>query len=295
MREALPPSNQHLRRLRWRESVYVFLYCLTPYAAWRARYYAFRNASRAIVRGDADAAAVEINGPHAAYVRERLTSLVDDNGRIALALGNAAPRVRETPSPSNQASNARALAESLEDRLRFVGIDGYTPTPHGIAARMVQLAAIMHGERVLEPSAGSGRLVEAVLAATPFANVDVCELAIAAREVLVVKQRYLTFSLIGSNFLHLATSPTFDAILMHPPAAEAAAHVLKAFQLHLRRGGRMVAIVPDQAVFAGDRAAQMLRNTIDTHADEPDGELIVGGIGDPPTIPSRLYVLRKPD
>jgi hypothetical protein len=267
---------------------------------WRARYNAFRNAKRSIARGDDAPALAELAGPHRDYVQRRLAGLAVDDERIASVLASAAPHVRESAPPSFQGSRhaargaeARTFACSLEDRLRFAAVPDYWPTSHGIAARMVQVAGLVAGEHVLEPSAGAGRLVEAILQHDPFVNVHACELAIPCREVLVVKQRYLTFDLVGSDFLHLSGGRAYDAILMHPPAMHAAPHVVKAFARHLGAGGRLVAIVPDAVVYAGDRKSQTLKRLIDDHADEPDGELIPGGVGESPVLPARLYVLRR--
>lgn len=263
--------------------------------AWRARYYALRNARRSIDRGDDVAARAVLAGPHAIYVRDGLERVARADGRVRAFVDALEPRLRENTPPSNQdaSSRARRLAEGLEDRLRFAGVAGYWPTSHALADRVVRAAAIAAGERVLEPSAGSGRLVEAVLAADPLASVDACELAIPAREVLVVKQQYLRFMLAGSDFFHFPASPCYDAILMHPPLIGAAGHVAKAWSHHLRAGGRLVAILADASIYAGDSEAQRLRAIVECHADDADGQLVVGGVGDGPTWAARLYVLRK--
>jgi protein-L-isoaspartate O-methyltransferase len=264
--------------------------------AWRARYYALRNARRSIARGDYVAARQFLAGPHGIYVRDGLERLARSDDRVRTFTDGLEPRTRETLPPSNQdaSSRARRVAEGLEDRLRFVGVAGYWPTSHTVAARAVQLAALSAGERVLEPSAGSGRLIEATLAADPLTNVDACEIAIPAREVLVVKQQYLRFTLAGSDFFHFPASPCYDAILMHPPFIGAAGHVAKAWSHHLRAGGRLVAILADTSIYAGDSEAQRLRAIVEGHADDAEGELVAGGIGDAPTWAGRLYVLRKP-
>lgn len=264
--------------------------------AWRARYYDLRNARKSICRGDDVAARRLLAGPHGVYVRDGLEKAARTDERVKRFVLALEPRTRETSPPSLQdaSSRARRIAEGLEDRLRFAGVAGYWPTSHALAARMVQVAAIIPGERVLEPSAGSGRLIEAVLAAQPAARVDACELAIPAREVLVVKQQYLQFTLAGSDFLHFAAPPCYDVVLIHPPLIAAAAHVEKAFARHLRPGGRLVAILADTSIYAGERESQRLRALVEAHAIDPEGELVAGGVGDAPVIPARLYVLRKP-
>lgn len=267
--------------------------------AWRARYYAFRNACRAMSRGDDRPAARELAGPHGDYVRDRLAKLPDSDGRIRLLLTSLPPRpppdrvdpAREPSPPSNQAVDAQGLARQLEARLRVAKVAGYWPTPSTLVARMIDLAAIRPGERVLDACAGVGAITEAALLLEPSIGVDAVELAPAAREVLVAKQRYLTFSLVGSDLLACHLEP-YDVVLTHPPHDTAGALIVKAFSL-VRPGGRMVAIIPDHAIHAGDRLAQALRAIVEAHAVDADGELIAGGVGESPRLPARLYVLRK--
>lgn len=104
----------------------------------------------------------------------------------------------------------------------------------------------------------------------------------------------LRFTLAGSDFFRFPTSPCYDAILMHPPLVGAAGHVAKAWACHPRAGGRLVAILADVSIYAGDSEAQRLRALVERHGDDLDGELVTGGVGDAPAWPARLYVLRKP-
>lgn len=119
-------------------------------------------------------------------------------------------------------------------------------TPPELAARLVASLDLEDGARVLEPSAGLGRLLDAVAALKPaeVVAVDVSpactgELFRQERDGVTIKQR---------DFL--AVSPeelgTFDAVVMNPPFHMRAdvRHILHALKF-LRPGGRCAAVCLD--------------------------------------------------
>src|SRR3546814_9521352 len=60
---------------------------------------------------------------------------------------------------------ARMQAEELRQRLdalRFAKIPGYFPTPAELIARMIDAAGDVRGKSILEPSAGSGAIADAL-------------------------------------------------------------------------------------------------------------------------------------
>ncbi|WP_038213378.1 methyltransferase [Xenophilus azovorans] len=131
------------------------------------------------------------------------------------------------------------------------------PAPMLLAERMVALAAPRLGERVLEPSAGSGNLLRAlpgvIQERAPIGTLrqTVCdvvavELNLALRDSLI--HEGLAQRVIGGDFL--ACTPEdlglFDVILMNPPFADGAdiAHIRHAREF-LAVGGRLVALCAD--------------------------------------------------
>ena len=76
---------------------------------------------------------------------------------------------------------------------RSVGID-FFPTPDSVCRRMVDIACIKPGMRVVEPSAGCGNIADAAKAAG--AEVDVIEISDELRAILQLKG----FSVIGADF-----------------------------------------------------------------------------------------------
>jgi protein-L-isoaspartate O-methyltransferase len=126
------------------------------------------------------------------------------------------------------------------------------PTPPGLAERMVDLAGLAVGMRVLEPSAGTGRLLEALPGIVPFGQVRQTALQVVAVEVNAALAARLACSGLAAtvrcaDFLTCSADAEdlglFDAVLMNPPFAQGAdiAHITHALTM-LKPGGRLVAL-----------------------------------------------------
>lgn len=141
-----------------------------------------------------------------------------------------------------------------------VGID-FFPTPKSLAQRMVELAGIKKGDRVLEPSAGSGNIADA--AKTAGADVDTIEVSSQLRELLGLKGH----NLIGHDFeVEDYTGRYYDAVLMNPPFSDRkdALHIMRAFDL-LKKGGTLVAIAGEGVFFGSDAKAVGFREWLKEH------------------------------
>lgn len=68
--------------------------------------------------------------------------------------------------PAAPSTDIEAMSATLKAGVLVVSAPQLFPTPPGLAARMVELAGIERGMRVLEPSAGTGRLLAAIRKAT---------------------------------------------------------------------------------------------------------------------------------
>ena len=116
------------------------------------------------------------------------------------------------------------------------------PTPPELADRMVALADIRPGQKVLEPSAGTGRIIDAIRR-----NAHGC--AITAVELNCnMAHRLRTVDCVDdtrqADFLECnGDLGTFDRIVMNPPFANAddIKHIMHALKM-LKPGGRLVAI-----------------------------------------------------
>jgi len=145
----------------------------------------------------------------------------------------------------------RWQAEELRqkiDALKFAKIPGYFPTPGPLVARMIREADLLPGSRVLEPSAGSGAIAEALREAGH--SVECVERHGTLCDILAAKG----LSVIRGDFLEIGTAGTFDAVLMNPPFenGQDLAHVRKAWEA-VRAGGSLVAIMGAGVNFRCDR------------------------------------------
>jgi SAM-dependent methyltransferase len=127
-------------------------------------------------------------------------------------------------------------------------------TPVALAARMAELLALGPGARILEPSAGLGRLLDAVKPYAPSEIVAVeltpqlsAELYRQEREGVTLKQ---------GDFLNMTPADlgTFDAVIMNPPfhMRSDIRHIEHARQF-LKPGGKLIAIM------AGPRRDERLK------------------------------------
>lgn len=119
-------------------------------------------------------------------------------------------------------------------------------TPLEIAAQLVGLLNLRPGCQVLEPSAGLGNLIRAVLPFGPSKLTAVETAPQCAAELYRMEHEGLT--LIQRDFLTVTTEEIgfFDAVLMNPPFhMRADIRHIKHAESFLRRGGRIAAICMD--------------------------------------------------
>lgn len=165
-----------------------------------------------------------------------------------------------------------ALRESLRGGVQVVSAPQLFPTPAHVARQMIELADIDPGNRVLEPSAGTGVLLDAIQRrAAASQGVEV--LAVEINLNLVDRLRAITahdpaVRVLGADFLACNSNlGTFDRVVMNPPFQSGSdiAHILHARSL-LNPGGRLVAICAN-----GPRQQERLQPLADAWIDLPDG------------------------
>lgn len=130
---------------------------------------------------------------------------------------------------------------------RAVAVHQLFQTPPEVAARLVALLDLQPGARVLEPSAGLGRILDAL---QPFAPSEVVAVDIALdcaaelyrqeRAGVTIKQR---------DFLSVQPSDLglFDAVAMNPPFTMRAdiRHIKHAMRF-IKPGGKLASVCMDQ-------------------------------------------------
>ncbi len=144
----------------------------------------------------------------------------------------------------------------------------YTPEP--LAERMADEAEVKSSDLVLEPSAGTGRLVVPCL--NRGARVFACELR---EELHLDLLRLGVEKTVGFDFTKVAPWMGYDAVVMNPPFTNAqdALHILHAWKF-LKPEGRLVGIASGGVSFRDDKPYRVLRELIDQYGwleELPDG------------------------
>lgn len=146
-------------------------------------------------------------------------------------------------------------------------------TPVEIAWRLaVRLGDVEPSHRILEPSAGCGALVKAVLEEWPDQVVDCYELMEENRTEL---GKIPNARILGEDFLESEVG-MYDRIIANPPFTnnQDITHVMKMWE-HLSEGGQMAVIMSKHWQFASDKASRDFRSFIDT-VDHDIAELPAG-------------------
>lgn len=118
-------------------------------------------------------------------------------------------------------------------RLRQEGDIQFTPEP--LAERVVDLAGIKPGSKVLEPEAGIANIADAAKKITP--DVDCIELDPDFRTLLTFKGH----NIVAWDLFKYEQRPVYDAVLMNPPFSAEIEHIKYAFGF-LKPGGTLVAV-----------------------------------------------------
>ena len=137
---------------------------------------------------------------------------------------------------------------------KFEGLD-FFPTPIPLANRMVEMADIEPGMKVLEPSAGKGDIAKSIQDAHPDADVTAVEVSGKLREIIKAKGLNLSDD---RDFLE--HEGEYDRIVMNPPFSKNkdVEHVRHAYSL-LKPGGKIIAIVSEHPFFANDKVSKEFR------------------------------------
>jgi hypothetical protein len=134
-----------------------------------------------------------------------------------------------------------ARAELTPDESELKAISGFYPTPEAVIDLMIsRICPLKPGDRVLEPSAGKGDIVDRLAALGVRPEVVEPNPRLAA---ILRSKGYEPF--VG-RFEDYVTDGAFDKVIMNPPFAGALdfAHIRRAFNL-LRPGGILVSLMAE--------------------------------------------------
>lgn len=133
-------------------------------------------------------------------------------------------------------------------------LPGFFPTPWPVIERMMELASIERGHRVLEPSCGKGDILDALKEQFPDIELIAIERNYTLSDVLSAKGHDVMFE---DFCVHHGS---YDRVVMNPPFenGQDITHVEHAYSL-LRPGGRLVSVVSEGPFFRSDRKSIAFR------------------------------------
>jgi protein-L-isoaspartate O-methyltransferase len=175
-----------------------------------------------------------------------------ESGRLVESENGAGFWLAETPKdtepPKEQTQKQEtmpaieAMREQLKQGVQVVSAPQLFPTPPKLAARLVELADIGRGMTVLEPSAGTGNIMQAIMNDDKAGAVVAVE--INQRLADRLREEYALSTVHCCDFLQFSRGNwPVDRIVMNPPFANGddIKHIKHAASM-LKPGGRLVAI-----------------------------------------------------
>ena len=133
-------------------------------------------------------------------------------------------------------------------------------TPSDSADLMVAKLEIQPYEKILEPSAGNGALINAVLRLHSDITIDCYELNPLNRKVL---EKMANVNVLGDDFTKRLDDEEYDVIIANPPFSknQDIIHLMKMWD-NLRYGGRIACITNTHWMFANDTKSTEFRDWI---------------------------------
>jgi phospholipid N-methyltransferase len=130
-------------------------------------------------------------------------------------------------------------------------------TPSELADKLVNLADLKENDIVLEPSAGQGAIIEAILRK----NIDCQVLAIELMEANSLILNKKGFHHEVGDFLMIPNQPVYDKIIANPPftANQDIDHVKHMYEL-LKCGGKLVSIASEHWKNSNNKKETEFRN-----------------------------------
>lgn len=124
----------------------------------------------------------------------------------------------------------------------------FYPTPENIINKMLCDIDFKMIHSILEPSAGSGNIVEAIkkkesFYSTTYNKVNYDIDCIEADQNLQHILKGKNFRVVYNDFLTYDTMKEYDIIIMNPPFSNGCKHLLKALEMQQRNGGAIVCLL----------------------------------------------------
>lgn len=204
--------------------------------------------------------------------------------------------------PERQSEPFEQMRASLKAGVKVVSAPQLFPTPPALARQMVERAGIVSGRRVLEPSAGTGNIIRAIIDSATGADcvrltaVEINYSLAAALEARRNKTLYANesnFRVLCRDFLTCTPDELglFHAVIMNPPFCKGQdiAHIVHALKM-LAVGGTLVAICAN-----GPNQQKTLRPLVEVHGGTweplPAGTFEESGTG----VNAAMLTMTKPE
>lgn len=207
--------------------------------------------------------AAECNGPQLFLTGQLDRNLYTRTNKVLEAAGGK----------WNRKAKAHIFDTDASDRIEQIILTGdvvvpkddfeFFPTPPAVAERVIELADIQNGMRVLEPSAGKGALALAAQQSALDVKVDMFELMPENNAHL--HNMNIKNAKIGDpiDFLSVEPMASFDRIVMNPPFGRQAdiKHVSHALKF-LKPGGLLVSVMASSVTFRSNKLTTDFRQLI---------------------------------
>jgi hypothetical protein len=184
------------------------------------------------------------------------------------------------------------LAGLLDTGTMTVERDGFFETPSSVIRRMLEIIPCSNDDgHILEPSAGNGAIVKALLNQRILSSRIWC---VERNPDRALKLRGYVGDVFCCDFLIWNSPMEFDRIYMNPPFEEEQdiRHVKHAYSM-LRYDGAIISVMGEHAFFGVDKKATMFRTWLDAvggYSEElPHDSFKESGTG----VNARLVVIRK--
>lgn len=188
---------------------------------------------------------------------------------------------------AEDASEFARLKDAAKAGVQVVSAPQLFPTPVEVARRVYELADMPPGAEVLEPSAGTGAMLDG-FRWLPFPS-RLAMVEVNRRLASALRERFPNAQVHCGDFLEMGAEQlgTFDRVVMNPPFENASdvAHVLHARRL-LKPGGRLVSVVAN-----GPRQRAKLEPIASAWVDLPAGSFAESGTG----VNTAIVVIDGPD
>jgi hypothetical protein len=186
----------------------------------------------------------------------------------------------------------KQLAGLLDTGTTTIERDGFFETPVSVIQRMIEIIPCLDTTgHILEPSAGNGAIVKALLNQRILSRRIWC---VEKNPDRALKLRDYVGDVFCCDFLIWNSPMEFDRIYMNPPFEEEQdiRHVKHAYSM-LRYDGAMISVMSEHAFFADDNKAFMFRTWLDAvggYSEKlPQDSFKESGTG----VKTRLVVIRK--